>query len=143
MSKSEWIDWEDSDPCGPFSGLHREVEVKLRCGQTRQGGSNTFHWSWGSNDGWDIIAYRIVKQEPEYTHEVKEKSTGLKLIAGKGYASDVQNKALAKLKDTGNGYIFKIPAFTSTQQDNYLCMDYSEAEYVYELLKYKFEKESV
>jgi hypothetical protein len=42
---------------------------------------------------------------------------------------------LAKMTDTGNGYIFKFPSHSSVYQDHYVCIDYSEAEYIYLLLK--------
>lgn len=32
-----------------------------------------------------------------------------------------------QLTCTGNGFIAYFPSYSSTQQDNYLCMDYSEA----------------
>ena len=41
---------------------------------------------------------------------------------------------LAKMTNTGNGYIFKFPAHSSVYQDNYVCIDYAEAEYIYKLL---------
>lgn len=34
---------------------------------------------------------------------------------------------LALCEDTGNGYIFRFPSNSSCNQDNYICMSYSEA----------------
>jgi len=34
---------------------------------------------------------------------------------------------LCLLEDTGNGFIARFPAFTSTEQDSYVCLDYSQA----------------
>jgi len=45
------------------------------------------------------------------------------------------DKLLCKLKDTGNGYIFKFPSWSSSRQDNYICLDYAEAYYVYKMLE--------
>ena len=56
------------------------------------------------------------------------------LRAGKGYASDVD--ILSTVRDTENGYIFFFPAYNSTSQDNYVCLDYAEAEYIWKLLSY-------
>ena len=45
-----------------------------------------------------------------------------------------EGSTMAKMVDTGNGYIFKFPAHSSVYQDNFLCFDYAEAEYIYHLL---------
>jgi hypothetical protein len=65
---------------------------------------------------------------------IKKTRSGLKLVAGASYASHVCGKVLAKMKDTGNGFIFKIPSYGSTVQDNYICLDYAEADYIRQLL---------
>lgn len=41
---------------------------------------------------------------------------------------------VAKCKDTGNGYIFKFPSWSCVDQDNYVCLNYAEAEYIRLLL---------
>jgi len=63
---------------------------------------------------------------------INEDGTKYRLLSDAFYTVD--NKLLAKMKDTGNGFIFKLPSWTSTNQDNYVCLDYSEAEYMRELL---------
>lgn len=55
-----------------------------------------------------------------------------KIKALTGYCKDVN--LLAKLKDTGNGYIIKFKNYSFLEQDNYICIDYAEAEYLYKLL---------
>ena len=52
----------------------------------------------------------------------------VKLLSGPEYAQE--NKLLCKIKDTGNGFIAKFPSWIASHQDNYICMDYSEAEYL-------------
>ena len=44
------------------------------------------------------------------------------------------------LENTGNGYIAHFPSNSSCRQDNYVCMDYAEAAYLYAALK-KFKKD--
>jgi len=63
---------------------------------------------------------------------IKSKGNVHKLMAGSGYNSGVC--LLAKLTDTGNGYIFKFPTYNSINQVNYICMDYAEADYIRQLL---------
>ena len=48
-------------------------------------------------------------------------------------------ETVAKLKDTGNGLVIKFPACSSVAQDNYICLDYAEASYAYELLRKHYE----
>ena len=50
-----------------------------------------------------------------------------KIGASGGYYSDI--KTLAKLKDTGNGYVIKFK-----EQDNYICIGYEQADYLKKLL---------
>jgi hypothetical protein len=66
------------------------------------------------------------------TSYIKEKDKVLKLKSGAGYIESDRN--LAKLTDTGNGYVFKSYSWTSCKQHNYICMDYSEAHYLLKLL---------
>ena len=58
----------------------------------------------------------------------------VELYANKGYAANVG--MLAQCKDTGNGYIVYFPSYMCTEQANYICMDYAEAEYIRKLLNY-------
>ena len=60
------------------------------------------------------------------------------LMAGKGYNSHVG--VLSSVRDTGNGYIFFFPSHSSTEQDNYVCVDYAEADYMRKLLSYFHKK---
>ncbi len=59
---------------------------------------------------------------------------------GSEWAAHVQGKTLVKLTNTGNGYIAKYPALTSSQQETYVCLDYSHAALLYHTLG-EFEKE--
>ena len=61
------------------------------------------------------------------------------LKAGGGYTPGVDT--LCEITDTGNGYIAYFPSYSSTMQDNYICMDYSEADYLRKLLAYIYKKE--
>lgn len=46
------------------------------------------------------------------------------------WSQHVKGEILASVRDTGNGYIAHFPSFSSAQQDNYVCLDYSEADYL-------------
>ncbi len=46
------------------------------------------------------------------------------------WSSHVKGEILATVTDTENGYIAHFPSFSSAQQDNYVCLDYSEADYL-------------
>jgi hypothetical protein len=58
-----------------------------------------------------------------------------KVVLKAGAAYTIPGKTLCKIKDTGNGFIAKFPAWNNTDQDNYVCLDYSEAEYLMKGLK--------
>ncbi len=77
-------------------------------------------------------------------HLIKHKGDTIKIYAKKnsGYSPHVKGEVLFKLKDTGNGYISKQYSHSCTYQDHYLCMDYDEAEYLYQALKVVFESGS-
>lgn len=62
------------------------------------------------------------------------------LKADGGYASNVDT--LCVLTDTGNGYIAYFPTYNSIDQDNYICMNYSEADYLRKMLSYIHKKTS-
>ncbi len=62
--------------------------------------------------------------------KASDKLETIKIKAGEGYSRICGEKTLLKLKDTGNGFIAKIPSFSSCYQDNYICLDYAEAEYL-------------
>ena len=59
---------------------------------------------------------------------IKIKQDKVKVIADGSYFPGIAGKALLVMKDTGNGYICRFPSFSSAKQDNYICLDYSEAE---------------
>lgn len=61
------------------------------------------------------------------TQTIKRKGNTVKVIDGSDYSPYVRGRALAKVTNTGNGYIAKFKSFSSVQQDNYVCLDYSEA----------------
>jgi len=77
-------------------------------------------------------------------HIIKRKGDTIKIYAkeNSGYSPHVKGEVLFKLKDTGNGYISKQYSHSCTHQDHYLCMDYDEAEYLYQALKVIFESNS-
>lgn len=56
------------------------------------------------------------------------------LKASHGYDKKVDD--LCELTDTGNGYIAYFRSYSSTRQDNYICIDYAEADYLRKLLSY-------
>ena len=60
------------------------------------------------------------------------KDNKCKVVGTYGYVEP--DLLLAKGKNTGNGYIFKFPTCSSTHQDNYICMDYAEADYIRKML---------
>lgn len=61
------------------------------------------------------------------TEIIKRNDTTVRIKFGPGYAPGVVGKTMAKVINTGNGYIAKFPAHSSTDQDHYVCLDYSEA----------------
>jgi len=67
-----------------------------------------------------------------------ETKTG-KLRAYQGYPPGAD--VLCKFKDTGNGYIFKFPSYSSIYRDNYICMDYDEAGYLAKVLQFLAKQE--
>jgi len=84
----------------------------------------------------------IAKENEEVDDDLEEivifDSPTIELHAGKGYTSHVT--LLSQLADTENGFIFYFPSYSSCVQDNYICMDYSEADYVYKLMKAYYKK---
>jgi len=88
----------------------------------------------------DIIAE---KEEMGFIFEDKDETTSERVFiedeycivsAHKGYTTNVEN--LCELKDTGNGYIAYFPTYSSVTQDNYICMDYAEADYLLKALTF-------
>lgn len=64
-----------------------------------------------------------------------------KIVGTSGYVEP--DLLLAKGKNTGNGYIFKFPTCTSSRQDNFICMDYAEADYIRKMLNVMMTHEDV
>lgn len=60
------------------------------------------------------------------------KDNKCKIVGTYGYTHP--DLLLAKAKNTGNGYIFKFPTCSSMHQDNFICMDYAEADYIRKML---------
>ncbi len=74
------------------------------------------------------------------SEKVVVKGNVVKVKASIGYAIP-EESTLLKMTDTGNGYICKFPAYSSCYQDNYICLDYDEAEYLYLALKEVIERD--
>lgn len=66
--------------------------------------------------------------------KIKTKNDTIKVIAGCDY--NVPGRALLKVKDTGNGLICRFPAWKSTEQDYYVCLDYAQASYLKRALQH-------
>lgn len=75
------------------------------------------------------------------TETVKQRGNTIRVIAGRGYCSHVKGKALASVRDTGNGWIARFPSFRSVEQDHYVCLDYAEAHSLWLALSKHFEGE--
>jgi hypothetical protein len=56
------------------------------------------------------------------------------LEAVSGYSPGVE--VLCRITDTGNGFIANFPSYSNCSQENYICMDYAEAEYLRKLLSF-------
>lgn len=48
------------------------------------------------------------------------------VMAGHGY--NIKGEIRCHLKNTGNGYIAHFPSHSSSYQDNYVCIDYDQAQ---------------
>ncbi len=93
----------------------------------------------------DIIAEKEEQGEMFYVDEgCVEKAIRLEantfesdsylLEAVSGYAND--GEVLCHITDTGNGFIAHFPSYSSCHQENYICMDYAEADYLLKLLSF-------
>lgn len=82
----------------------------------------------------DLIEEKQTNIEEECSERIVDDGDVIHLFAELGYNSNVN--LLCKLEDTGNGFIAYFPSYTSVEQDNYICMDYAEAEYIRKLLNY-------
>lgn len=58
----------------------------------------------------------------------------LTFIAGPGYCNP--GKKLARIRDTGNGFIVRFYSHSNVEQDNYICLNYAEADYLRRMLNY-------
>lgn len=77
---------------------------------------------------------KIIASADGLAIQVKQKGSKTFVEANTGYTPGVEK--LARIEDTGNGYICKFYSYQSTRQDNYICLDYDEAEYLLEALKF-------
>jgi hypothetical protein len=67
--------------------------------------------------------------------KIKRKGDVVKVIADSSYRSEIIDKTVCKITDTGNGYIVKFPSFSSCAQEHYVCLDYSQADLLFKGLK--------
>lgn len=80
--------------------------------------------------------------EEGYTIKRRDNVVKIRAEDSYGWRQDIVGETLCKVTDTGNGYIAKFPAFNSTEQDNYVCLDYAEADYLLQALKLFMEKDN-
>jgi len=87
----------------------------------------------------DKICELDEKEDYKFSENIAEEYEGnITLSADKGYGDNVD--ILCHMQNTGNGFIAFFPAYNKAYQDNYICMDYSEAEYLRKLLNYENKK---
>ena len=66
--------------------------------------------------------------------KIKVKGTTVKVIAGADYT--YPGSVRVKVRDTGKGFIAKFPEqYTDVRQDHYVCLDYAQANDLYQALK--------
>jgi len=70
----------------------------------------------------------IIFVEDRLTTKVTRNNGKIKVRAGSGYAPGVDK--LCTVKDTGNGFIVKIPSNSSAKQPSYTSLDYAHASYL-------------
>ena len=70
----------------------------------------------------------------ETTEKVTKRGKVIKVLAADGY-SIPEESTLLKMTNTGNGFVCKFPSYSSCHQENYVCLNYAEAEYVYLAMK--------
>jgi len=63
---------------------------------------------------------------------VRKKGDVVTVRAAGGYLKHVEK--LLIMTDTGNGFIAKFPSCSTAHQDNFVCLDYSEADYLWQAL---------
>jgi len=90
------------------------------------------------NKNKDSIKTTVIEEDGFTESIYKDDNGGYVLKAGAGYNSNVD--ILCTIDDTNNGYIAYIPSYSSSMQDNYICMDYSEADYLRKLLNFIHEQ---
>ncbi len=66
----------------------------------------------------------------EYSIKKKRNKVIIRAHKWGQWSSHVKGEILATVTDTENGYIAHFPSFNSACQDNYVCLDYSEADYL-------------
>lgn len=70
----------------------------------------------------------ICEDEKGSEERVAEKTEDkVKVKYGAAFPLTIEGAVSCKLKDTGNGFIAKFPSYSSTEQDHYVTMDYSQA----------------
>lgn len=75
----------------------------------------------------------------DFEDKIISSGATVKVKCGPGYYEHMVGKTILKLTNTGNGYIAKFPAYSSTVQDYYVCLDYSQADALYKALGASFE----
>ena len=73
-----------------------------------------------------------MKRESLTRETVRKKGEVVTVRAAGGYLKHVEK--LLIMTNTGNGFISKFPACSIAEQDNFVCLDYSEAEYIWQAL---------
>lgn len=83
----------------------------------------------------DLIAGDVTEEEDGCSEIVEQLDDNLYCLSPvKGYCDHVD--ILCTVNDTGNGYIAHFFSHASHTQDNYICMDYAEADYLLKLLSF-------
>ncbi len=81
----------------------------------------------------DMVAANEIEEEDGCSEIAEKLDDNLYCLSPlKGYCDHVD--ILCTVNDTGNGYIAHFPIHASHTQDNYICMDYAEADYLLKLL---------
>ena len=68
---------------------------------------------------------RLWRDSDGHLEEVRQADETVLVVRGSGYAKP--GSVACELRDTGNGYIARFPAYGSCDQDHYVCLDYAEA----------------
>lgn len=83
----------------------------------------------------DLIAGDVTEEEDGCSERITMPDDDIYCLEPvKGYCDHVD--ILCTVNDTGNGYIAHFPGHASHTQDNYICMDYAEADYLLKLFSF-------